>query len=118
MFNRFCGLILAAFGLLLLGLATATANADTIHVPGDYPTIQAGIDAAQDGDTVLVADGTYQGVGNYDLDFLGKAITVRSANGPNRCVIDCEELGLGFYFRTDEGPDAVVQGFTIAAGHT
>ncbi|HUU94895.1 MAG TPA: hypothetical protein VM487_04080 [Phycisphaerae bacterium] len=117
MFDRF-----RSVAVVVLGLWAASANADTIYVcwdgSGDYLTIQAGIDAAQDGDTVLVADGTYQGVGNYDLDFLGKAITVRSANGPSRCIIQCAELGLGFYFWTDEGPDAVVQGFTIAAGHT
>jgi hypothetical protein len=108
--------------VMVLGLSAATATADTIYVcwdgSGDYLTIQEGIDAAQDGDTVLVADGAYQGVGNYDLDFLGKAIMVRSANGASRCVIECNELGLGFYFRTDESSDAIVQGFTVADGHT
>ena len=35
------------------------AYSTVIHVPGDYTTIQAGIDASVDGDTVLVADGIY-----------------------------------------------------------
>ncbi|MGO9019674.1 MAG: hypothetical protein ACLQVJ_15130 [Syntrophobacteraceae bacterium] len=37
------------------------ANAATLNVPQDYPSIQAGIDAAQEGDTVLVAPATYAG---------------------------------------------------------
>ncbi|NQS98535.1 MAG: hypothetical protein HQ591_08780 [candidate division Zixibacteria bacterium] len=61
----------ALVGILILSLP---AFAVTIHIPGDYPTIQAGINAAVDGDTVLVADGTYTGIGNKNLDFTGKAI--------------------------------------------
>ncbi len=87
-----------------------------IHVPGDYPTIQAGIDAASDGDTVLVADRTYTGEGNKNLDFRGKDITVTSENGAEYCIIDCEDDGRGFYFHSKETPDAVVDGFTIKNG--
>lgn len=45
-----------------------------INIPDDYPTIQAGIDAASDGDLVLVAEDTYY----ENIRFKGKAITVAS----------------------------------------
>ena len=55
-------------------------------------TIQDAIDLTDsvEGDIVELADGTYTGVGNRDIDLRGKAITVRSASGdPEACVIDC-----------------------------
>ena len=97
-------------------LCSTTAFGVTIHVPADEPTIQAGIDAASDGDTILVADGTYVGSGNKDLDFNGKAITVESQNGAENCVIDCEDDGRGFYFHSGETESSVVSGFTITNG--
>ena len=103
--------------LLVVGLAAASADAQrTIRVPGDQPTIQAGIDVAENGDTVLVADGVYTGQGNKNLDFGGKLITVRSENGPDNCVIDCEDEGRGFFFHNAETEASVLQGFTVKNG--
>ena len=84
----------------------------------DHPfdAIQEGINAAVDGDTVLVLDGEYTGAGNRSLNFGGRLITVRSANGAASCVIDCQHLGRGFYFGSGETAEAVVEGFTIANG--
>jgi parallel beta-helix repeat protein/predicted outer membrane repeat protein len=108
-------LFILVLGIFVLG--STTAFGATIRVPADYPTIQTGIDAASSADTVLVADGTYMGTGNKDLDFGGKAIAVRSENGPDNCIIDCENDGRGFYFNHNETALSVVEGFTITNGH-
>ncbi len=106
---------LRAAGLALL-LVPALAAADTIRVPADQPTIQAGIDAAINGDIVLVAPATYTGAGNRNLDFGGKAITLRSESGPELTIIDCESQGRGLWFHIGETAAAVVEGFTITRG--
>jgi hypothetical protein len=137
--NRFAT---AAFVGMICALASAwPAAARTIYVdddapgdpgPGDptvsdplengsaahpYDAIQQGINAAVAGDTVLVADGTYTGTGNKDLDFAGKAITVQSASGnPAACSIDCQGSGRGFYFHSGETAASKVAGFTIRNG--
>lgn len=102
---------------LLLLTPGAAARAADIHVPADYATIQDAIDAANPGDTVIVADDTYTGAGNNDLDFGGKAITLRSAsNAPSLCIIDCQQNGRGFHFQSGETANAIVSGFTIQNG--
>jgi hypothetical protein len=93
-----------------------TASATIIHIPGDYGTIQEGIDNSTHGDTVLVADGTYTGDGNRDIDFGGKAILVMSETGPENSIIDCQDSGRGFYFHSGETEGSKVQGFTVRNG--
>ncbi len=83
---------------------------------GPKRTIQAGIAAAQAGDVVEVADGTYTGPGNKVLFYSGRPLTVRSANGPQSCIIDCQGSGVAFWFVADEPAEAVVDGFTITRG--
>ncbi len=93
------------------------SSAATIHVPRDYATIQEAINSAANGDIVEVSPGTYTGDGNWDIDFQGKAITVRSTAGPERTTIDCSDGGhRGFYFHQGEGPGSVLRGFTIING--
>jgi uncharacterized delta-60 repeat protein len=78
--------------------------------------IQSGINAASNSWLVLVADGTYTGAGNKDLDFGGKEIWLRSQNGASTCIINCQNSGRGFYFHNSETNNAIVQGFTIQNG--
>jgi hypothetical protein len=88
---------------------------------GDFTAIQPALDAAAEGQEIVVADGVYTGPGNRDLDFLGKAVVLRSENGPESCIIDCqgseEEPHRGFYFHSGEGEDSVLEGFTITNGY-
>ncbi len=92
-----------------------------IHVPGDSATIQAGIDGALEGDTVLVAPGTYVGVGNRDLSFDGKEIVLMSSSGAGVTNIDCggsaSEPHRAFNFHSWVDTFAVVQGFLITNAH-
>ncbi len=101
--------------------ASLYSEAATIRVPGNYATIQAAIDAAGTGDVIEVSPGTYSNAGNRDIDFRGKAITVRSANGPASTIINCgaasgQESHRGFYFHSGERSGSVLSGFTIRSG--
>ena len=100
--------VLATFAI------SAVCRAATLHVPADYPTIQSCIDAAVSGvDECNVAPGTY----HETINFLGKAITVRSSGGADVTTIDATGVGGSVVScRSHEGPDSVLDGFTITGG--
>jgi hypothetical protein len=99
--------------LPLLALGTPrTLGATTIHVPSEHPTIQQAIAAAVDGDTVLVAPGTYF----ETIDFDGKTIVVASDQGPDTTIINARGAGSAVTFRSRENRGAVLSGFTIRGG--
>jgi hypothetical protein len=83
-----------------------------IRVPSDQPTIQAAINVANNGDTVLVAPGTY----HENIYFGGKAITVTSENGPDVTIIDGRAADPVVIFNSGEGRDSTLDGFTLQNG--
>ena len=112
--------LLLVYVIIILSLFTLNiiSFAAVIIVPTDQPTIQAGIDAANNNDIVLVAEGIYRGEGNVNIDFKGKQITLKSINGAKATIIDCEEQPdtRGFTFKNKETNDSVLDGFTIKNG--
>lgn len=105
--------------VLLAGTMLAVpALAETRLVPQNYATIQAALNAANPGDTVLVAPGVYSGPGNRDLNPLGKAVTLRSVGGAATCTIDASDAQphAGVLFNHNETAATIIDGFTITGG--
>ena len=93
--------------------AMPAGASSVLNVPGSYPTIQAAINASANGDTVLVAPGTYF----ENIDFKGKLITVQSAQGPSGTTIDGGNVAPVVNFSTGETSAAILQGFTLQHGN-
>jgi hypothetical protein len=92
--------LICAFVMFLAALASARI----LSVPSDYATIQAGIDASINGDTVLVAPGEYAG----NIQFNGQEIVLTSSNGPDMTTI----LGHIVISGYSDTASCIIQGFT------
>ena len=93
-----------------------------LHVPSEYETIQSAINAAEEGDTIIIAPGSYTGVGNHYMDFMGKSITIRSVDPDNpnivaSTIIDCNsnenQRFRAFRFHSKENISSILAGLTI-----
>jgi hypothetical protein len=117
-------IVVAACVLGLVAIAGATTCLVKPDGTGDFPTIQAAVDAAYGGDTILLASGTFHGAGNHGVNFSGKAITICSQAGvPDSCTIDCDGgfggyEARGFLFMSGEGRSSVLRGVTIREGRS
>lgn len=98
----------------VVALATLAANsilnADTVNVPGDYPTIQEAIDVCINGDEVHVAAGVY----NETIDYGNRGIKVIGVDGPDVTVLDANGSDLSIVNLTGQLPTyTLLKGFTI-----
>ena len=107
------------FFIFIFFLLSSFLYSTIINVPADYTTIQAGIDAAADSDTVLVHTGTYV----ENINFIGKLITVGSlflttqnTSYISSTIIDGNSSGSVVTFESGEDSTAILYGFTITNG--
>ena len=105
-------------------LMASSVLAAELNVPFDYPNIQDAVEAAENGDVVVLAIGTYTGAGNSNVNMKGKTVTVRSTNPADpavvaETVIDCtgSQWKNAFVFRTAETPESKVAGLTIKGAY-
>ncbi|MDP7086289.1 MAG: hypothetical protein QF360_01545, partial [Phycisphaerales bacterium] len=99
----------AMMALLVCGVATAAE----LHVPSQYGTIQAAVNAASNGDEIIVAPGTYTGTGDNVVNMLGKTVVLRSSSGASQTTIDGQSVRRGIMCGFGETPATRIEGFTI-----
>ena len=103
--------------LLFIIISVNVCNAAILHVPDDYSTIQAAINAADSGDIVLLESGTYSGSGNTNLSFTGKSLTIRSKHGPAFTTIDCKNNARAFDLYKLDPSEGRLEGISIINGY-
>ena len=107
--NNYIGLVALAS---IFTFSTCPTFGATISVPLDQPTVQAGINAAVEGDIVLVSPGVYV----ENLFYSGKDVTVQSEGGPFVTFVDGGDVTSVVIFSGGETSAAVLDGFTLTNG--
>jgi hypothetical protein len=95
-----------------LSASVTPLQAGTLNVPGDSPSIQGAIVLAANGDTILVAPGTYV----ETIDLLGKQLVIEGTGGAAVTTIDGNGGGSTVSVHTDEPDGTAIRGFTITGG--
>lgn len=111
-----CGERMGARGAGCHTLRTAFIRPDGT---GDYPSIQEALDAAEPGDTIMLAPGLYEGQGNRDLEPPAGTLVITSVAGAEQTVLDCSGGGsrhYGFYFGAGHDSTTVLEGVTVTGG--
>ncbi|MEW5924850.1 MAG: right-handed parallel beta-helix repeat-containing protein, partial [Candidatus Zixiibacteriota bacterium] len=93
---KFVKILFGALGLLLCLFSALSAT--IINVPDDQPTIQAGVDAAASGDTILLKPGIYTGDGNNNIRLYDKSLVIIGTAGPDSTIIDVIESNQYAFF--------------------
>jgi hypothetical protein len=113
------GLLAAtAISMPIGGQTTWYVDDDNCPGPGDgseldpFCSIQTAIDNAVDTDEIVVAPGTYV----EKINFIGKAVTLSSSDGPDVTIIDAQQMGSAVTCDSGEGSDTALEGFTITGG--
>lgn len=112
--------LLISLAVLFVSAATVAHSTTYVVNPdgsGDFPTIQAAVDACVNGDAIELGDGTFRGAGNRGILYSGKAISIRSNSGnPETCIIDCEQMDRGFRI-SGGGPQTRLEDLTVTNGY-
>jgi predicted outer membrane repeat protein len=114
-------LAILAVGAAFVSSLVASASTYLVRPDGlgDFPFIQDAINAAVNGDVIELTSGIFSGPRNWNLDYSGKAITIRAQGGPGSvCIIDCWGMARGVIFQSGEGPESRLEDVTIINGHT
>jgi len=95
-----------------------------INVPGDYQTIQDAVNAADDGDTIVVDTGVHYGGYQAISLLIDKSVHITSRDPQDPCTVDATILrgfggnlsqwnNLGVVFGPNTDPNTILNGFTI-----
>jgi len=108
------------FAIIVFIIITYTFSwAAIINIPADYPTIQQGIDASIDGDTVLVQPGMYVeniNFNGHNIVLASLFLTTEDTSYISQTIIDGDSAGTVIIFNHQEDSTTIVKGFSITNG--